>query len=80
MVQCHDRTPFVDYQCDVCSFIMHVHRSQLPADLSDTTFLTSCKGCGCLLTLSLPDKFIGDKQDTPDDPEAYYNERAEKMP
>jgi len=56
-VSCHDKTPFVDYQCESCGFICHVHKSQLPSNYPDIELRTFCKGCGCELILPHPLKW-----------------------
>ena len=53
-VICHDGTPFVDYRCQVCGFVMHVHKSQLPVFMDRVILLTFCKGCGTELMLPHP--------------------------
>jgi hypothetical protein len=53
-VACHDKTLFVDYQCQRCGFIMHIHQSQLPNNYPKIELRTSCTGCGCELILPTP--------------------------
>jgi RNase P subunit RPR2 len=53
-VACHDRTPFIDYTCSACGFIMHIHESQLPTSYRLMEIRTFCKGCGAELILPTP--------------------------
>jgi len=59
IVTCHDHTPFRDYQCSECGYIMHVHKSQLPPNYQDIELRTFCKKCGAELVLPQP-RWIGD--------------------
>jgi len=63
-VTCHDGTPYCNYKCPKCGFIMHVHKSQLPqrAIWNPTEFelRTFCKQCEAELALPLP-VWIGDE-------------------
>jgi len=60
-VLCHDGSPFVNIQCPVCAFIMHVHRTQLPANYKDYELRTFCKRCGTELCLPPITDWTGDK-------------------
>lgn len=60
-VMCHDGTPFVNYQCPVCDFLMHVHKSELPDDYQEIEMRSFCERCGSELVLPLPEKFIGEE-------------------
>ena len=72
-VICHDGTPYCDYKCPGCGFVMHVHKSQVPQAMiwnptgSDVPNIrdvfelrTFCKQCGAELVLPLP-VWIGDE-------------------
>lgn len=60
-VSCHDGSPFVNVQCFVCGFIMHVHATQLPADYDDYELRTFCKRCATELWLPPITDWTGDK-------------------
>ena len=58
-VICHDHTPFCDYKCPTCGFVMHLHKSQLPPNYQDLELRTFCLNCG--VELILPElKWHGD--------------------
>lgn len=60
-VSCHDGSPFVNIQCSVCGFIMHVHTTQLPADYDQYELRTFCKRCATELWLPAITDWTGDK-------------------
>jgi len=59
-VVCHDKTPFCDYQCEGCGFVMHIHKSQVPKNYQETELWTFCKSCGAELTFTQPVEWTGE--------------------
>lgn len=60
-VSCHDGSPFINVQCPVCGFIMHVHQTQLPTDYDQYELRTFCKRCATELWLPAITDWTGDK-------------------
>ncbi len=60
MVLCHDRTPFLNYECPDCGFIYHIHKSQLPATYPDIELRTICQSCRSELILPKPATWTGE--------------------
>ena len=53
-VICHDGTPFCDFRCSNCGFVMHAHQSELPPNYRELELRTFCKNCGAELVLPDP--------------------------
>ena len=61
-VLCHDGSPFCNYKCPGCGYVMHVHLSQLPHDYRGLELRTFCKKCHTELVLPHPVKWTGEKE------------------
>ena len=59
MPLCHDGSPYFEFPCPYCGYVIHLHMSHMPPGRGSLTLRTICQKCLAGIVVPKPERWIG---------------------